>query len=66
VITFFAGWRRTAWTGSTLAEIDTDTGELVTVPGHFPAQQRSFWWRLRQWLHKRLTRAQPDPLKRAG
>ncbi len=39
---------QTAWTGSTIAEIDTDTGELACVPGQYPAQQRSWWWRMWQ------------------
>lgn len=36
---------QTAWTGSTIAEVDTDTGELVRVPGRHPARERSWWWR---------------------
>ena len=41
---------QTAWTGSTIAEIDTDTGELICVPGQYPAQERSWWWRLNRTI----------------
>lgn len=41
---------QTAWTGSTIAEIDTDTGQLVCVPGQYPARERSWWWRFFQTL----------------
>ena len=41
---------QTAWTGSTIAEIDTDTGELIRVPGFHPPRERSWSWRLLQTL----------------
>ena len=47
-------WRRTAYTGSTLAEIDTDTGELVSVPGFYPPRERWLLWRmLATWRARR-------------
>jgi hypothetical protein len=39
-----------AFTGSTLAVIDKDTGEVYRVPGFLPERERSFWWRLRQTI----------------
>ena len=46
--------RQCAFTGSTIAEIDTDTGELICVPGQHPPRER--WLLARAWATLQASR----------
>lgn len=37
-----------AFTGSTIAEVDWHSGRCVRIPGQYPSQERSLWWRFWQ------------------
>lgn len=52
-MTIIRRWLRTAFTGSTLLEVEwwpgnPKRGGLVRVPGQLPERERSLWWRLKQ------------------